>query len=695
MKGFRSFFANLTIFTFLLGIPSFAWSGIYETSMKQASSWLANQQNDDGSWGSDQSIKFLYTSEAAKAFKSAFLESPAYFKALTWLENHYPSSFDYKARRIEVLAPHGDDLTNTISELIASQNLSGGWGLSDFYNGSPLDTALILASLDATSNTNGSQEALSYLVNSRISGPATGWPLSQDTVTDKISTAIILRALIPHNGETPEISSAIVEANNFFVNNSSTGSTLEKAHTAVSVLMNDIDSFTGETLLDNFVISQSGDGHWEESSFITALVIQAMALKETAGQSNPNEIVSLADANLHSAVASSLGKNRADSLRRGDLSQVTNLDLSGKSISSLSGLDAAINLASLTFDVGADSYVGSGGDSRFAGIIQDLQDLDGTDLGEVNLTLNGTLDDGADDVEITYGKQIQIDPNANGDLAQAIDLNGNNLFEPGEVPQVSLGDVPLIVDSTNTISDPLTQVIVQLPQYYLSGAHRINLVNAQGNSGFEIMLEGRSVSNDLIDEDFDPDPAPGAWTNTGNSSITNGKIVSDQSGDDAADRTQTASFANKTEVWTQFDVTFSKVTLPSSGNYSSGTGIANSSFTGQAFFGIYNDAGTIKLRTGYAPNTTPNIYNIIESPAFVEGKTYHVTLHWKASTNPTDPNGVVQFWVGKELVTNISNADTDTKTIAKFAGGSFWDNDADVVIFVDNVVVGTSGSSPN
>jgi len=72
----------------------------YESNNANASSWLSGQQNADGSWGATVSEKFLYTVEAVQALHAVGQRNAAYFRGITWLENHAADNADYSARRI-------------------------------------------------------------------------------------------------------------------------------------------------------------------------------------------------------------------------------------------------------------------------------------------------------------------------------------------------------------------------------------------------------------------------------------------------------------------------------------------------------------------------------------------------------------------------------------------------------------------
>ena len=79
----------------------------------------------------------------------------------------------------------------------------------------------------------------------------------------------------------------------------------------------------------------------------TAMVIQALATAGgTAGLAALEDLVFIPDVNLRSAINQALGKNKTDSLTKGELAQLTDLNAAGLGISDLRGLEWAVNLRS-------------------------------------------------------------------------------------------------------------------------------------------------------------------------------------------------------------------------------------------------------------------------------------------------------------------------------------------------------------
>lgn len=169
-------FLRCSLFLGVLFLPLTSW-GIYNSQLSQATQWLSSQQNIDGSWGGYSNGRFLLTIEAVQALRAAGRRNATYYKGLTWLENHAAPNTDYAARRALALNAHGDDIQRIINSLADAQDSDlperKGWGVDKGYLQAPLDTALVLTSLEAIGTASGNatvnfQSALGYLKASQL-----------------------------------------------------------------------------------------------------------------------------------------------------------------------------------------------------------------------------------------------------------------------------------------------------------------------------------------------------------------------------------------------------------------------------------------------------------------------------------------------------------------------------------------------
>ena|GEM_PF-1479481 len=351
-------FQNLFIVAFFLLLPSTSHSGVYKSSIDNATAWLPLQQKIDGSWGDASEVKFLYTSETVRTLRSTFNKNSAYSNGITWLENHHPSSLDSKARRILTLHAHGDDVSGDIAALENGQSSGAagndGWGLTSLFNGAPLDTALVLRSFAELGITTGVSEAIAYLqsVQTAVANEQ-GWGLTDDSAMDDLTTAIVLQGIIPLKGQYPTLLGNISLSVTALTSRVGSGaSNWIKAHTAMALLMDDIASVKGLQLLNELLAVQDAQGHWENNVYLTAIVVQAMSLVENDSEEDLQSVVNFDDSALHGVIAGVLSKNRSDSINKGELLPITGLDLKNSGASSLTGLEFATSLSSLTIDLG-------------------------------------------------------------------------------------------------------------------------------------------------------------------------------------------------------------------------------------------------------------------------------------------------------------------------------------------------------
>ncbi len=559
MKNIKSFVVG-SLFLCLTVIPSISWSGPYQVDMNAGWNWLISQQNDDGSWGDQTGLKFIYTSEVVKTLHGSLSGNQAYLKGIAWLENHFTDSLDLRARRVSAIIAHGDDVASEISTIAAAQSDSGGWGLSEVYEGSPLDTSLILLSAGKLIDSTKVSAAISFLDSKKLTGG--GWAsLSSGTDLDPIATSWAIRALdgleSQHPTATPLISSAVTALDNAV--DTGTSDTI-KANAALALLTRDVASIKGLQLLGELVASQGPDGSWGQNVLIASLASKTMSVVEMSGQADPEAIVNFVDPKLPVFLNNQLGKNQFDVIRAKELLLFDVLNLTGVGVTSLVGLEGAVNLASLTLDMNAGDYQGLDPNNLYVDLMGDLQTLSGN-LDNLNINLyepgpagpqgpagplgptgpvgpdgpagiqgiqgvqgalgpqgnqgiqgiqgpSGEGDDNSDGVEITIAMETTYDLLGDGVLVPALDLNGTGIYSGADNPTVTLSGVPLNVLALSDLGNPLKQVIVDLPADLPLGTYKVVLTNTNGSSRFPVTLGAALASNTTPDPDPSPDPDP-------------------------------------------------------------------------------------------------------------------------------------------------------------------------------------------
>jgi len=321
----------------------------YQNSGQFALTWLEAQQSADGSWGSADGNKAHYTGEAVAAFRSFHRINGAYFGGVTWMENHDFPNLDAKGRKIVSLLHHGDAVQSLIAQVTSdrrhSSSGSQGWGLSGFYQMSPLDTALVLESLRDTGWSDYAS-ALTYLCSGQNADG--GWSLGLDASSNPLTTAIVTRILCRYQALDPQIDVALIAAENYLSGQVGTGANaLLRAETVLALLPNGRQASKANQLLASLQIDQQASGAWEDDPYATSRVVQAFAAAAGKNPEEANQDADIPDAGLRSAINDSLGKNANDALSQGEMAEITSLYAVGKGITDLAGLALAHNLTYL------------------------------------------------------------------------------------------------------------------------------------------------------------------------------------------------------------------------------------------------------------------------------------------------------------------------------------------------------------
>ena len=424
-----TFFIN-TVLCMLYAAMVSAADAEYELAADTARAWIEQQQNADGSWGTSEAIRPFVTAEAALSIHAIQGRNTAYYRGVTWLENHLAGNVDANVRRILVLAPHGDDVTSNAQYLADSQQLvapgNNGWGVSAGYGGSPIDTALALlanAQLGITANV---QLALDYLKSTQLTGVDQGWPLVEGGTIDPMTTAVVIQAFVAHLSLDPglatNIGNAVSTLNNLV---GVSDAALVRAHTALALLRDDIASIPARTLLDSLVTEQLLDGSWGGDLTTTEVTARAMAAALGRDAVALDALVSIPDANLRAAINLSLGRSLVDSVSLREMVQLTDLTAPSTGIGDLTGLESATNLTSL--DLSNNQITDLSPLAGLTGLTQvvlvgnplsDAVDTDGDGLGDLTEANNGTNPlnpdtdgDGIDDLADPFPLQA-----ADGDL---------------------------------------------------------------------------------------------------------------------------------------------------------------------------------------------------------------------------------------------------------------------------------------
>jgi hypothetical protein len=158
----------------------------------------------------------------------------------------------------------------------------------------------------------------------------------------------VLIALIGYRTSDSSLTTAItngLQALNAKVNTSSPLNV--QALAALANLRNSAGSPQATTLLSNLVSTQAADGSWGEDVYTTAVALRAMSAALGRDVASADLPVAIDDVGLRTAINKTLGRSALDALNRGELLQLTSLNIASQGINDLNGLQFATNLTFL------------------------------------------------------------------------------------------------------------------------------------------------------------------------------------------------------------------------------------------------------------------------------------------------------------------------------------------------------------
>jgi len=342
----------------LLPFYSFADDAANQSALDNASGWIVAQQNQDGSWGSDQAIRFTTTAAVVDALEASNQYNSAYYSGIAWLENHDASNADYLSRRIQVLNIHGNNPQVDLDGLHSASPVSqDGWGLSAIYTSSVLDTAIALNALIETGDITGQTGAIDYLVATQ-NGDG-GWSLNDAPTSDFWISAHVLSVLELLSTPSPSVITAVGNAAAFLSTVSILDNNLTLSQAVLALHRNQGTTPAVDALITEVLIRQTPSGDWGDV-YTTASAMRALSAALGTDVDSYNDRAGVTDQTLRSIINAQLGKNAFDNLVQGEVLQVTSLDLRATDVANLSGLENALNLITILVNAGTDISAISG-----------------------------------------------------------------------------------------------------------------------------------------------------------------------------------------------------------------------------------------------------------------------------------------------------------------------------------------------
>ena len=250
--------------------------------------WLMAQQSPDGSWFDSSYTTTRDTVESLLALKNFTPASQNVTNGLNWLSASTPTSTDELAQQVNMLSIAGMPPLNWALDLSYLQNPDGGWGPDYGYDSNPMDTSSVLNAVNAAGTyTPGTLDSsLTWLAS--VQDQDGGWG-DTDSGSSRVMTTIdTLNALRKFN--PAEFSGAITRGiywllldqkpNGSFGDDG--GSVYETA-AALLFLESINDNSYAQYITDatNYLLAnQLADYSWNDSTYQTALAIQAISLSD-------------------------------------------------------------------------------------------------------------------------------------------------------------------------------------------------------------------------------------------------------------------------------------------------------------------------------------------------------------------------------------------------------------------------------
>ncbi len=249
--------------------------------------WLVTQQNTDGSYANatDVSSSFQATAETLHTFnflgetaQAGIADAHAFLNAETYRNS------ENLARLIIAGAQVGDDVTAVIAELLAQQNLDGGFGELLGHDSTVVDTSMALQALAVAQHPleQATTNAVFFLLNRQHADG--GWSGGINTTSIYLS-ALAMRALWHYRTDFGGLNSALAGAKNFLLSNQITSglwqTTFESALALIALIDNASEFSEVETLINELSSHQLSNGSWDDSPYATALAIRAITSRPT------------------------------------------------------------------------------------------------------------------------------------------------------------------------------------------------------------------------------------------------------------------------------------------------------------------------------------------------------------------------------------------------------------------------------
>jgi len=440
----------------------------------------AQQDITEGGWGMGQGLDYVYTAAAVEAMRINNQRNGAYYSGLAWLENHHANNNDLEARKIMALVNRGNNIEPDLT-LIQNAKRDGnqrGWGLSGGYNESPLESALVVQALYRANKADNLEAAVTFLVAEQRSDG--GWANDSALNSDPWFTAEVVLALVDQQ-RYAGVGVALNQASDYLGLISTDVSASTLARVALARYKSIGLDATADAQFAALLAKQVTRGDWGDV-LATASAVTAIAYALGVNPSENDTRVLFEDEQLRAAINQNLGRESYRHITRAELNTLTNLDLRGTNISSLDGLQSAMNLTNVQVSAGADIGAVAG-------------------ISGLSVLVDSDSDNVADATDncptLSNSNQANVDGDAYGDACDG-DIDGDQMPNDWEFTY-SFNRYSASDASADADSDGLTNL-----QEYQNGTHP-----RDDDSDGDQALDGWEVANnfDPLDpfDQLDPD----------------------------------------------------------------------------------------------------------------------------------------------------------------------------------------------
>jgi len=273
-----------------------AYADVASVSEK-AIAYLATKQNADGSWGTDNSTKFITTVAVLEAFQAHGITNTTTDKGIAWISVYFADNNDYMAQKLKVIIPAGEP-ASTAEILVYDQDTTlGGFPFSNIYKVDPLTTARVIQALfsanykDPGAEPNVTQSlALKYLINTKRFDD--GWSVFENRVSNIPVSSEVIEALLLWKHQTlgatkvdDTLDPAVSSLASTQKTNGAWGDDILNTALAYHAIKaaGEIPVYQLETV-NYFENYQEGNGSFNNDIYTTAKVLRALSISTDSGK---------------------------------------------------------------------------------------------------------------------------------------------------------------------------------------------------------------------------------------------------------------------------------------------------------------------------------------------------------------------------------------------------------------------------